>query len=106
VRRGSADIVSLEPDAAGAGPQVAREEIEQGGFAGTVRPDDGAEFSPTNREINSVHGGHATEATSQTFDLNDIHHGPGLVRSRKKLMSPLGNTSATARINKPSTNCQ
>src|ERR1700722_3583876 len=70
------DVASVELDIAALRHDLAGQESDQRGLAGTVGADDGVEFAAGNIERDPVGGHHAAEALGQAFDLEQrLTHG-------------------------------
>ena len=80
VRRAAGDIVAVEEHAAAVGRQQARDQIEERGLAGAVRPDDGVQRARRRDRSSGVDGGEAAEALAEFFGAQD-RLGHGSVRS-------------------------
>ena len=68
------DVAAVEADAAAMRVQSRRQQRDQRGLAGAVRPDHGVKFAGGDVERDRVGGDHAAEALGQAFDLQQRRH--------------------------------
>ena len=73
VRRQPGDVAALEPDAPAIGAQGARDQVEERGLAGAVRPHDAEQLAGLEREADVVDREDAAEALGQPLDLEEGH---------------------------------
>ena len=76
-RAQAGDVHAVEQHVAGAGRQLAGDEIEIGGLAGAVGPDDGGERAGLERGAHGVDGDVAAEADGEAARFqNRVRHAP------------------------------
>ena len=106
VRRQAGDIAPAQVHAAGVGPQVAGEQVEQRGLARAVGADDGRDLVTRYLEADAVDGGHATEGAPQAQGFD---HGAAqrcLMRAQSEPSAPAmppGKTNSSTISTLPST---
>src|SRR3546814_14810955 len=66
---GPAERLFAEPDLARAGLGLAADQVERGGLAGAVRPDEAAQLAAGDAQIEVVHGEEAVEAHRHVAQL-------------------------------------
>src|SRR5712692_10099818 len=77
--RGAGDLAAIEGDAAARGSEEMGEEVEAGGLACPVGPDQGVDGPPADPEAHVLHGQETPELLGQTLGLEDQigrHGGP------------------------------
>ena len=98
--------LAVDADLAVVRRQLAEHAIEQGRFAGTVRPDDAEDFAFLHLERHTVDRGDAAEALAQVGDFEHRGHGPVLSACSAALAGcgglRLSVTALIARSSKPS----
>src|SRR2546425_8132148 len=71
------DVLAVEEDAPAAGAQHAGQAVEERGFAGPVRTDDGADLAGLDGDADVVEGGESAEADGQAVGLEQWRAAPG-----------------------------
>src|SRR2546425_3304824 len=70
------DVLAVEEDAPAAGAQHAGQAVEERGFAGPVRTDDGADLAGLDGDADVVEGGESAEADGQAVGLEQWRAAP------------------------------
>jgi hypothetical protein len=109
-RRMCRDVLAEELDAAGLRLEVARGDVEEGGLAGAVRPDDRQMLPGLHVEIDAVGRDHAAETDHQSARAeHDLRHAADLspaLRRRTIPIRPAGARRMIAMSTKPRIICQ
>src|SRR5262249_16341589 len=71
--RKAGNVVSVEDDRASARRKIAADQVEEGGLAGAIRPDDCAKLAFCDIKRNVAYGDKAAEPLGDAFDLEDVH---------------------------------
>src|SRR5262249_29949786 len=72
-RRLAGDLLAGEVDAPALRPQKSGDDIDEGGLAGAVRPDDGEPLALLERKVDVVGDHHAAEAQRQLLGPDELH---------------------------------
>src|SRR5258708_7016082 len=99
MRRQFGDILAIEADRAGGRREKSGDQVEEGGLAGAVRPDDRAHLALRDIQRYIAYRHEVTEALGDVVDLEDVH---ALLRCRKP-SRPRGK-NRTTRMNRRPTN--
>ena len=79
-RRDARKIGAVKQDTAGAWPQHAADDVEQGGLSGAIGADDAADFTPRHGEADVGYGLEATEILADVFHRKQRGHDNHLLR--------------------------
>src|SRR6202521_2186063 len=93
------DIAAVEIDGAGGRRKESADQVEEGGLAGAVRSDDGAQFALCHIKRDAADGDEIAETLADILDFKNVH---ALLRCRKP-SNPRGKNSTT-RMNSSPTN--
>src|SRR6185437_12244540 len=102
MRRQSGDVAAVEADGAGGRREKSADQVEEGGLAGAVRPDDRAQFALRHIERNLAHRDEIAEALGDVVDFEHVH---ALLRCRKP-SNPRGKNSTTRTNSSPTNDIQ
>src|SRR5918992_3243989 len=75
-RAGGEDLLAVEPDRAHGGGEDPRDQVEQGGLAGSVRPDEAEDLAFLDDDLDLLERGEAAESLGDVSDLQDRHQEP------------------------------
>src|SRR5262249_20556403 len=110
VDRGARDVGALEVDAPGVGRNQPADQVDQGGLAGAVGPDEGQHLARADREVHVIDRVGLPERLAELRGLEDVHaqagRGERSARRRSVPTMPAGSASTSTTSTIPSTICQ
>src|SRR5579883_2751199 len=104
MRRNPRHILAVEGDRAGARPEEAADQVEEGRLAGAVRTDDGAQLAALDRHRHVAHGDEAAEILRDAADVEEAH--AAAFRRCRNPRSPRGKNITTRTKRRPMKDCQ
>ena len=106
VHRHAGDVHAVKLDAPGVGGQRAGNQLDQGGFAGTVGADQGVHLTRAHAQAGVIGGAQTAIGLDQAIDLQQRAVAHGVFLFKRRLSRPLGASSTTASSTAPRPNCQ
>src|SRR5690606_2965610 len=88
----AADLLAVEGDGPGIGPQEARDHVERGGLARAVGPEQADDLALGELEAQIVDGNKAAEAPAQAGDGEQRAHGAASLRPSRPSLSTKAST--------------
>src|SRR5580698_4414074 len=100
------DVLAVEPDRARGRRKESADQVEEGGLAGAVRPDDGAHLAFGHIERDVAHRHQIAEAFCHVLNLENVDGAAHALLRCRKPSSPRGKNNTTSTNNSPTNDIQ